>query len=138
MYIQCSQRMCTVKYEYKSLFIVVFTKHMKSVCESGGLNHLFRLIIFSIHGDGKWYLKNCISFYWPKEIIVIGYNLVFFTILWRIFLSRLNNTAYSIYTKSSSCKLSRTIVYTRPSLKAVSGIWEGVDRSQTKGLTMNI
>ena len=45
---------------------------------SGGLNHLFRRIIFSIHGHGKWFLKNCISFLWSGEIIVIGYNLVSF------------------------------------------------------------
>ena len=31
---------------------------------TGGLNHLFRRIIFSIHGHGKWFL-NCISFLWP-------------------------------------------------------------------------
>ena len=27
---------------------------------TGGLNHLFRRIIFSILGHGKWFLKNCI------------------------------------------------------------------------------
>ena len=41
------------------------------------MNHLFLRIIFSIHGHGKWFLKNCISFLW-SEIIVIGYNLVSF------------------------------------------------------------
>jgi len=44
----------------------------------GGLNHLIRQIIFSIHGHGKWFLKNCITFLWSEEIIVIGYNLVSF------------------------------------------------------------
>ena len=43
--------------------------------------------------------------------------------------------AYSIYTKSSSCNLSRTIVYTWPDLKPVVSIWEGVDRSRTNGVT---
>ena len=37
---------------------------------AGGLNQLFRRIIFSILGHGKWYLKNCVSFSWPEEIIV--------------------------------------------------------------------
>ena len=45
---------------------------------TGGWNHLFWLIIFSIRGHGKWFLKNCISFLWFEEIIVIGYNLVSF------------------------------------------------------------
>ena len=44
----------------------------------GGLNHLFQRIIFSILGHGKWFLKNCISFSWSEEIIVIGYNLISF------------------------------------------------------------
>ena len=33
---------------------------------------------FSIHGHGQSFLKNCISFLWYEEIIVIGYNLVSF------------------------------------------------------------
>ena len=37
---------------------------------TGGLNHLFRRIIFSILEHGKWLLKNCISFSWSEEIIV--------------------------------------------------------------------
>ena len=45
---------------------------------SGGTNHLFRRIIYHIHGHGKWFLKKCISFLWSEEIIVIGYNLVSF------------------------------------------------------------
>ena len=35
-------------------------------------------IIFSIHGRGKLILKNCVSFLWFEEIIVIRYNLVNF------------------------------------------------------------
>jgi len=45
---------------------------------TGGLNHLFRRIIFSIHGHGKWFMKNCISFLWSEKIIVIRYNLASF------------------------------------------------------------
>ena len=43
---------------------------------AGGLNHLFRRIIFSIHGQwrGKCFLKNCISFLRSEDIIVIEYN----------------------------------------------------------------
>ena len=36
---------------------------------SGGSNHLFRRIIVSIQGHGKWFLKNCFSFSWSEEII---------------------------------------------------------------------
>ena len=45
---------------------------------AGGLNNLFRRIIFSIQGHGKKFLKNCISFSWSAEIIVIQYTLVSF------------------------------------------------------------
>ena len=45
---------------------------------TGGLNHLFRRIIFSIHGHGIWFLKNRIQFLCSEEIIVIGYYLVSF------------------------------------------------------------
>ena len=51
---------------------------MKMSTIAGGLNHLFRRIIFSIHGYGKWFLKNCISFLWSEEIIVIGFIFVSF------------------------------------------------------------
>ena len=44
----------------------------------GGFNDLFRRIIFRIHRHGKWFLKNCISYFWSEEIIVVGYNLVSF------------------------------------------------------------
>ena len=40
--------------------------------KAGGLDHLFRRINFSIPGHGMWFLKNCISFSWSEEIIVIG------------------------------------------------------------------
>ena len=46
--------------------------------------------------NGVWTWKNYISFLWYAEIIVIGYNLVFFTILWRIFLSEQNAMFYLI------------------------------------------
>ena len=39
---------------------------------AGELNHLFRRIIFSIIGHCMWFLKNCISFSWSEENIVIG------------------------------------------------------------------
>ena len=42
---------------------------------SGGWNHLFRRIIFSIHGHGKCFLKNYFHFMVWK-ISVNGYNLV--------------------------------------------------------------
>ena len=44
-----------------------------SITYTGGWNHLFWRIIFSIHGHGKWYLKNCISFLWSVEIIVYNF-----------------------------------------------------------------
>ena len=50
----------------------------KSMNMSGGLNHIFWKIIFSIHGYGKWFLKNCISLLWFEKIILIGYILVSF------------------------------------------------------------
>ena len=34
--------------------------------------------VSTIYGHSKWFLKNCVSFLWSKEIIVIGYNLVSF------------------------------------------------------------
>ena len=45
---------------------------------TGGLNHLFRRIIFSFYGNGNWFLMKCILFLLSEEIIVIGYNLVSF------------------------------------------------------------
>ena len=39
-----------------------------------GGGNLFRRIIYHIHGQGKWFPKNCISFLYFEEIIVIGYN----------------------------------------------------------------
>ena len=42
------------------------------------MNQLSLRIIFSIHGNGKWFLRNFILFLWSEEIIVIGYNLVSF------------------------------------------------------------
>ena len=42
--------------------------------------HLFRRIIFRIHGQWTWSMisENCISFLWSEEIIVIGYKLLSF------------------------------------------------------------
>ena len=75
------------KYKNNYFFDNFLQVEMSCRCtKTGGLNHLFRRNIVCIHGHGKWFLKNCISYLWSEEIIVIGYNLVFFTILWRIFL----------------------------------------------------
>ena len=60
---------------------------------TGGLNHLFRQIIFSIHGHGKGFLNFFFSFLWPEETIVIGYNLVSF----------LHNFVYGEYLVLTKC-----------------------------------
>ena len=51
------------------------TKPYNFKAQQGGLNHLFRRIIFSILGHSK---NNCILFSWSEEIIVNGQNLVSF------------------------------------------------------------
>ena len=53
-------------------YLVISCYFPNAVLLSGGLNHLFQRISFSILGHGKLFLKNCISFSWSEEIIVIG------------------------------------------------------------------
>ena len=55
------------------MFLLIMYKNSKPFYPRG-LNHLFRRIFFSVHGHSKWFLKNCISFLWSEEIIVIGYK----------------------------------------------------------------
>ena len=78
---------------------------------SGGLNNLFQLIIFSIHAHGKWFLKNCISFLWSEDILVIGYNMVSFL---HNFME--NMSVLSVLTK-------RNVLFNNEHLKSIWFFW---------------
>ena len=75
-------------------------------------------LIFYIHIVNLWGLKPSIS------LVKHKYNAMFYLSVFNDVQGDTDidyDTAYFIYTKSSSCNLSRTIVYTWPSLKAVAG-----------------
>ena len=94
-------------------------------------NRLLNIITFNYHSEIKVVIANLCGLKPSISLVKHKYNAMFYL---SVFIDVQGDTdidyytAYSIYTK--------VFVYTWLSLKAIASIWEGVDRSQTKGLTL--